>query len=64
MGRVGIAELDELGIKDEVLEEYLSRDDAYPREDVEEYMYKDGDMSGYLFKCIHCGKYHLWVDAN
>jgi len=64
LGRVGIAELNDMGIKDEVLEEYAQRDDAYPLEDVEEYMYKDGDMSGYLFQCIHCRKYHLWVDAN
>ncbi|SKA71069.1 hypothetical protein SAMN02745111_02153 [Eubacterium uniforme] len=64
LGRVGIAELDKLGIKDEVLREYVQRDDAYSLEDVEKYLYKDGDMSGYLFKCIHCGKYHLWVDAN
>ena len=46
LGRVGIAELNDMGIKDEVLVEYAQRDDAYPLEDVEEYMYKDGDMSG------------------
>ena len=64
LGRVGIDELNNLGIKDEVLQEYAKRDDAYSLEDVEECLYKDGDMSGYLFKCIHCNKYHLWVDAN
>ena len=64
LGRVGIKELDELGITEEVLEEYSKREDAYPIEDVREYMDKDGDMSGYLFKCLHCNKYHLWVDAN
>lgn len=64
LGRVGNAELEDLGIKDEVLKEYAQREDAYALEDVEECMYKDGDMSGYLFRCIHCGKYHLWVDAN
>lgn len=64
LGRVGIDELDSLGCKDEVINEYAQRDDAYSIEDVLKYMYKDGDMSGYLFKCIHCGKYHLWVDAN
>ena len=64
LGRVGIEELDELGCKDEILDEYCARDISYSREDVVECMYKDGDMSGYLFKCLHCGKYHLWVDAN
>lgn len=33
-------------------------------EDVEEYLVKDGSLCGYLFKCLHCGKYHLWVDAD
>jgi len=35
-----------------------------PRRQREDCLYKDGDMSGYLFKCIHCNKYHLWVDAK
>ena len=48
----------------QILQEYAKREDAYLLEDVEECLYKDGDMSGYLFKCIHCNKYHLWVDAN
>jgi hypothetical protein len=47
-----------------VLQEYAKLDDAYSLDDVEECLYKDGDMSVYLFKCIHCNKYHLWVDAN
>lgn len=62
--RVGMEELNQLESKDEILAEYAARDDAYSLEDVTENMYKDGDMSGYLFKCCHCGKYHLWVDAN
>ena len=64
LGRVGIGELKNLGIADEVLQEYAQRKDGYPIEEVKEYMYKDGDMSGYLFRCLHCGRYHLWVDAN
>ena len=64
LGRVGIKELDGIGITEEVLEEYSKRDDAYPIEEVKEYMFKDGDMSGYLFRCLHCKKYHLWVDTN
>ena len=63
-GEFVVDELSNLGIKDEVLQEYAMREDAYLLEDVEECLYKDGDMSGYLFKCIHCNKYHLWVDAN
>ena len=35
LGRVGNAELEELGIRDEVLQEYAQREDAYPLEDIE-----------------------------
>lgn len=64
LGRVGMKELEELGIKDEVLAEYASHDDGYPVEVLEECLHKDGDMSGYLFKCCHCGKHRLYVDAS
>lgn len=64
LGRVGIKELEELGIKEKVLEEYASHDDGYPLEVLEDCLYKDGDMSGYLFKCCHCGKYRIQVDAS
>lgn len=62
--RVGMKELEEMGIKEKVLEEYASHDDGYPLEVLEDCLYKDGDMSGYLFKCSHCGKYRLYVDAS
>ena len=51
-----------MDIADEVFEEYYMRDDFF--EDVEEYLVKDGSLCGYLFQCLHCGKYHLWVDAD
>ena len=52
--------------------QYLSPEDMAPVfeiieedvEDVEEYLVKDGSLCGYLFQCLHCGKYHLWVDAD
>lgn len=61
MGTVGTRELKAMDIDDEVISEYEERDEFA---DVEEYLVKDGPMCGYLFKCIHCGKYHLWVDAD
>ena len=57
-------ELEELGIKDEVLEDYTSQVPSYPIDVVEEYLSKDGDLTGYLFRCLHCGKYRLYVDAS
>lgn len=61
MGTVGTRELKAMDIADEVLEEYAQRGEFA---DVEEYLVKDGAICGYLFECLHCGKYHLYVDAD
>lgn len=61
IGSVGTKELEEMGIADEVFAEYDERDEY---ENAREYLVKDGSMAGYLFQCLHCGKYHLWVDAD
>ena len=61
LGTVGTKELKAMDIADEVFEEYAARNEF---EDVEEYLVKDGSLCGYLFRCLHCGKYHLWVDAD
>ena len=61
LGSVGTNELNEMGIAEEVFEEYNKRDEfAY----VEQYLVKDGSVCGYLFRCLHCKKYHLYVDAD
>ena len=53
--------LKEMGIAEEVFEEYNKR---YEFADVEKYLVKDGSICGYLFRCLHCKKYHLYVDAD
>ena len=50
-----------MDIADEVLEEYAQRGEFAA---VEEYLVKDGAICGYLFECLHCGKYHIYVDAD
>ena len=60
---VGTAELEEMGIADEVFADYAEMDE-YRVEDVRSYLDKNGGMTGYLFRCLHCGKYRLWVDAD
>lgn len=62
LGDVGTKELEEMGIADEVFAEYDSSDCRY--EDARKYLVKSGSMAGYLFQCLHCKKYHLWVDAD
>jgi hypothetical protein len=59
---VGIKELQEMGIIDEVLADYAEMDDNVA--DVRQWLHKEGWMVGYLFKCLHCGKHRLWVDSN
>jgi uncharacterized protein len=61
IGDVGTEELETMGIADEVFEEY---DELNEYENAREYLVKAGSMAGYLFKCLHCGKYHIWVDAD
>jgi len=53
--------LEEMGIAEQVLAEYEARNEF---QDVAEYLVKDGSMCGYLFRCLHCEQYHLWVDAD
>ena len=36
----------------------------YTIESVQKYCRKDGDMQGYLFQCLHCGKYRSHMDSN
>lgn len=61
LGDVGTKELEELGIADQVFEEYDARNEY---ESARLYLEKCGSMAGYLFRCLHCGKYHLWVDTD
>lgn len=61
LGTVGTRELEEMGIAEQVLAEYESRNEF---QDVAEYLVKDGSMCGYLFRCLHCEQHHLWVDAD
>ncbi len=63
IGDVGIEELEQMGIAEEVLADYATMDE-YEIEEVREYLTKAGSFAGYLFQCLHCGKYFLWADAD
>jgi uncharacterized protein CbrC (UPF0167 family) len=61
LGSVGGKELDELGIPDNVIKEYADEwKTELDRYELEKY----GSPSGYLFRCLHCGKYRLNVDFD
>ena len=61
LGDIGTKELEEMGIANEVFAEY---DQRCEYENVRECLEKAGFLAGYLFRCLHCNKYHLWVDAE
>lgn len=62
LGDVGTRELEEMGIADEVFEDYTKRAE-YDDKMLREHLVKAGDIAGYLFRCLHCKKYHIYVDA-
>ena len=61
LGTVGTRELRDMGIAEQVLADYEERGEY---QDIEEYLVKDGPICGYLFRCLHCQKYQIWVDAD
>ena len=60
---MGTKELEEMGIAEEVFAEYALRGE-FAAEDIQSYLVAGGDMAGYLFRCIHCGKYQIYVDVS
>lgn len=65
IGYVGIEELAKMGILEEVLDDYeKTAVFAFARDVVEQHLSKDGSLVGYLFECLHCKKYRLWVDCD
>lgn len=63
LGDVGTKELRKMGIADEVFAQYALRGE-YDVQTVREYLEAGGEMAGYLFRCLHCGKYKIQVDAS
>lgn len=60
---VGTKELEQMGIAEEVFADYEEQG-QYDIDDVRSYLEKNGSMAGYLFRCLHCGKHRIWVDAD
>ncbi|MFY0518732.1 CbrC family protein [Lysinibacillus sp. UGB7] len=58
IGYVGWLELVEKGIEDEI-ENFTEMALA----DLKQYLTNDGELQGYLFQCIECGKYCLYADC-
>lgn len=62
IGYAGSQELKEMGILEEVLDDSLWNETA--KENIRNNLSNGGSMQGYLFKCLHCGRYLLWADYD
>lgn len=58
LGDVGYEQLKEMDLE-YLIDEYKEREGL---EFDNEILAAGGSMAGYLFRCLHCGKYRLWVD--
>ncbi|MDR0354355.1 MAG: CbrC family protein [Deltaproteobacteria bacterium] len=63
LGEAGTKELKEAGIFDEVIAEYATHNE-YDAEGLGELLVAGGSVTGYLFRCLHCGTCRIWVDAD
>lgn len=61
LGDCGYEDLERLGITEEVVTEMnqMHGFKTNPKD-----IQAKGHISGYLFRCLHCGKYHIWTDAD
>ena len=64
VGYVGYRELKQMGIVDEIMDDSVWDEWGEEREDMIQYMVNGGGVQGYLFQCLHCGKYRLWIDCD
>jgi len=61
LGYVGAKELRTLKVMKEVLDDPMWDDD---QKELIQNMVNGGSVQGYLFRCLHCGKHLLWLDAD
>ncbi len=61
---VGWKELEEMGLAEEICQTYNEDECMIDLETVKENLFNGGSLQGYLFRCLHCGKHHLYVDAD
>ncbi len=61
-GYVGYRELKQMNIVDEVLDDPVW--DSAEQRELLEGVVNGGSVQGYLFQCLHCKKYLLWIDCD
>lgn len=63
VGYVSWTDIVKMGIAEEIEEDYDQKLNGFNFCDIKEYM-GNGSIQGYLFKCLHCGKYRLYTDCD
>jgi uncharacterized protein CbrC (UPF0167 family) len=61
---VGWDELQQMNLVAEIEEDLSANSDYDTIENVEKYCRNNGDLQGYLFRCLVCGKHRLHMDCN
>lgn len=64
LGYVGYRELKQMGIVEQVLEDSMWEEWGETPEELLHALNNGGSVQGYLFRCLHCGKYLLWIDCD
>ena len=66
LGVVSYADLLDMGIVDEVMDDAIWEQhfSQYDPKEIILLLEKGSQTQGYLFQCLHCGKYLLWVDND
>ena len=64
IGYVGWDDLVRMGLDKEIAETYDQEICGFDFADIQSYMLRDGGLTGYLFRCLHCGKHFLYADCD
>lgn len=61
---VGWKEIAEMGLESEIEDDLTNESHRFDIAVIKQNMKNDGDMQGYLFRCLICGKHRLYVDCS
>lgn len=64
VGYVGYQELRQMGILEEVLDDFIRDQFGITSTEQLKDLQNGGSLQGYLFRCLHCGKHLLWMDCD
>lgn len=64
IGYVGWDDIVEMGLEAQIEKNYNKEINFFDFNDVKENMINNGSMQGYLFQCLHCKEYFLYVDCD